>query len=309
MLSKPPSGRTALVTVTYNSGAVLPDFLAALSSQTGDGWALIAVDNASSDDTISQLETWDGPLHAIVGNSENVGFARGTNQGIRVAMEAGFDAVLLINNDTCFDADFLQRLIHSPHRSAGPILVPAVRNADAPDDYWYAGGRFTRLRGGFEVVMDKAPPDRASEIWRADFAPACCKLIDVEVFQRIGLFDEQFFVYWEDADFCLRCRDADIPIFVVRQPSLLHRASALTGGSQSPFFIDQYHRNQIKLIRKRFGRTSRWVQSALIVAKTLVRLLAMRDPPALTRKRLRAIAAELRSPRTPQASKGHDTPL
>jgi GT2 family glycosyltransferase len=149
------------------------------------------------------------------------------------------------------------------------------------------------MRGGLEVVMDKAPPDAASEAWPAGFAPACCKLIDVEVFERIGLFDEQFFVYWEDADFCLRCSDADIPILVVRHPALVHHASSLTGGALSPFFIDQYHRNQIKLIRKRYGRASLAVQTVLIAAKIALRRLLGRDRSSVSRARLRAVRAEL----------------
>jgi GT2 family glycosyltransferase len=286
-----PRGGTALITVTYNSAAVLPAFLASLSAQAGDGWALIAIDNASSDDSAARIESWRGPLHALVRNDENIGFARASNQGIRIAMEAGFDSVLLINNDTEFGPDFLQLLLESPHRQAAPILVPVVQDA-ASGGYWYAGGRF-RMRGGLEVVMDKAPPDDASEAWPAGFAPACCKLIDVDVFRRIGLFDEQFFVYWEDADFCLRCRDAGIPILVVRNPMLAHHASSLTGGALSPFFIDQYHRNQIKLIRKRYGRASLALQMMLVAAKIAVRRLLGRDRSSVSRARLRAVRAEL----------------
>jgi GT2 family glycosyltransferase len=286
-------GGTALITVTYNSAAVLPDFLASLSSQTAGGWALIAIDNASSDDTVAQLEAWTGPCHAIVRNADNLGFARGCNQGIRLAMEAGFESVLLINNDTAFDAGFLGQLLHSPHRAAGPILVPVVRNAGEGGGYWYTGGRFTWLRGGFQVVMETRLPGGEAELWQADFAPGCCKLIDMEVFRRIGLFDEQFFVYWEDADFCLRCRDAGIPIFVVRHPALDHKASSLTGGSQSPFFLDQYHRNQIKLIRKRYGRISLAAQAVQIAAKVALRRLIGRDTTAVMRARYRAMATEL----------------
>jgi GT2 family glycosyltransferase len=286
--------RTALVTVTYNSASVLPAFLASLSAQSAGGWALIAIDNASSDDSAARLAAWPGPLHALVRNDENLGFARASNQGISIAMEAGFTSVLLINNDTEFGPDFLQQLLDSPHRQAAPILVPVVRDA-AADGYWYAGGRF-RMRGGLEVVMDKTPPDATSDAWPVAFAPACCKLVDAEIFRRIGLFDEQFFVYWEDADFCLRCRDAEIPILVVRHPELVHHASSLTGGALSPFFIDQYHRNQIKLIRKRYGRASLVVQSALIAAKIALRRLLGRDPSSVSRARLSAVRAELARP-------------
>jgi GT2 family glycosyltransferase len=286
-------GRTALVTVTFNSAGVLPDFLASLSLQDNREWSLIVIDNASGDGSTALLEAWDGPLHALVRNAENVGFARGSNQGIRMAMEAGYDAVLLINNDTSFAPDFLSKLLHSPVRDQAPIVVPVVRHAGRSDRCWYAGGHFARRWGALEVVVDYTIPDNVRESWRTEFAPACCKLVDMTVFRQIGLFDEQFFVYWEDADYCLRCRDAGIPIHVVRTPMLDHKPSSLTGGERSPFFIDQYHRNQIKLIRKRSGGLSFAAQSLMIVVKVVARCLSRRDSWAETRGRFRAIRSEL----------------
>jgi hypothetical protein len=72
-----------------------------------------------------------------------------------------------------------------------------------------------------------------------------------------------------------------------------HKASSLTGGDRSAFFIDQYHRNQIKLIRKHYGRVSLAMQSILIAAKIAFRRLQGRDPSAVMRARYRAVMAEL----------------
>lgn len=105
--------RIAIVTVLYNSVPVLPDFLASLSAQTDENWQLIAIDNASSDASVAMVHAWGDTTAMVVANDTNVGFAAATNQGILLAQDAGFDAVLLLNNDTVFGPDFMAlSLIH-----------------------------------------------------------------------------------------------------------------------------------------------------------------------------------------------------
>lgn len=277
--------RVALVTVTYNSAPVLADFLASLDRQTSTDWTLVAVDNDSGDATRAMLAEWRGPLH-LIANPGNLGFAAASNQGIAWARQNGFDAVLLLNNDTMFDADFLARVLDFQARSGAPMVAPAVTYADAPDRFWFADGGFTHLRGGFQAWMGEKPRPGAS--WTAEFAPACALLVDMQVFDRVGVFDERFFVYWEDADFCLRCRQHGLAVTVLAAPTIAHKVSALTGGT-SPFSTTMYHRNQMLLLRKHFGAARTWVQVPAIVAKITARYLLRRDDAETTGLRLRTV--------------------
>ncbi|KQN82996.1 hypothetical protein ASE90_09600 [Sphingomonas sp. Leaf67] len=292
--------RLALVTVTYDSEPVLADFLESLDRQIDRAWELIVVDNASSDASVAMVEAWNGPLHALIRNSENVGFGVATNQGMRVALAAGYGAVVIINNDVMFDRDFLGRLAHSPARDGTAVLAPAVRYATRRDRFWYAGGDFTWWRGAFQARMFETPPP-GGDFWPAKFAPGCCLLIERTTLERIGLFDEQFFVYWEDVDWAYRCLVAKQPITVLREPTLDHKVSILTGGGTSPFGARMFHEGQIRFLRKHFPKWLRATQYPLMLGKVLLRLAVRRDDKAQTAFRIRAINDARRLPPPRQA--------
>lgn len=292
--------RLALVTVTYNSEPVLADFLESLDQQIDRAWDLIVVDNASSDASVAMVEAWGGPVHALIRNSENVGFGVATNQGMRIALAAGYGAVVIINNDVVFDQDFLGRLAHSPMRDGTAVLAPAVRYATRPDRFWYAGGDFTWWRGAFQARMFETPPP-GGDSWPATFAPGCCLLVERATLERIGLFDEQFFVYWEDVDWAYRCLVAKQPITVLREPTLDHKVSILTGGGTSPFGARMFHEGQIRFLRKHFPKWLRATQYPLMWGKVLLRFAARRDDKAQAAFRVRAINDARRLPPSKQA--------
>lgn len=292
------SARIALITVTYNSAPVLDDFFASLNHQTSDVWDLIVIDNASSDNTVQQIQAWDGPLDTLIRNDRNLGFATATNQGIRIALEAGYGAVLIINNDVIFGPDFLEELASSPARDGTAVIAPAVRFVGQSDRYWYASGKFTWFRGAFQAKMYEQPPNESLSEWRTSFAPGCCLLIERETLNRVGLFDEQFFVYWEDVDWSYRCLLAEQPIKVVREPTLEHKVSVLTGGGTSPFGARMFHEGQIRFLRKHFPRWIVALQYPLMLAKIGLRFVMRRDrwPEMLLRLKAIIEARELAIP-------------
>jgi GT2 family glycosyltransferase len=286
--------RIAIVTVLYNSIPVLPEFLTSLSAQTSTDWQLIAIDNASNDRGVAMTRAWQKGAATVIANTANVGFAVATNQGIRLAQQSGFDAVLLLNNDTVFEADFLQGLGDALIRHPGDILAPVVLYHDTPERAWYAGGGFTWSRGAFQAHASEHLPAADIEHWPATFAPGCALLVPTPLFDKIGLLDERFFVYWEDADFCLRCKQAGERITVLRTPVIRHKVSTLTEGETSPFSVRMYQQNQIRFLRKHLGTTATVAQLPLIIAKAMFRYATRREPWAVTRLRLDTIAATLR---------------
>jgi GT2 family glycosyltransferase len=263
--------RVAIVTVTYNSACVLPDFLASLQAQSDDNWRLIVVDNASGDRSVDILTTWNDPRLMLERNALNEGFAAATNQGIRTGLALGARWILVLNNDTAFDATFLEQLIGRAERGGASVFAPRVVYADDPARNWYAGGHFSpawgfRATHEGEGVLDDSSATAERYV---SFAPGCCKLIAADLMQKHGVFDDDFFVYWEDTDLCWRWRLAGINILYLREPHIRHKVSTLTGGAQSDFSIRMYHKNQVIFLRKHFGP---W--AALIVAPLLLKILA-----------------------------------
>ena len=288
------SRRLALITVTYNSSMVLDDFLNALGAQCADNWILIAIDNASQDDTRAKLEEWRGHKD-LVFNPHNAGFASATNQGIQRARAIGCEAVVLLNNDTTFGADFTRKLLEFYDKSGALLIAPVVTYYDRPEINWYSGGRLTHWRGGFQALVDTQNHEGGS--WPAQFAPGCALFVAMDVFDRVGLLDEQFFVYWEDIDFALRVANAGLNFTVIPEPKVAHKVSALTGATSS-FSLIMYHRNQIFLMRKHFGPLVTWLHVPAIVLKVLLRLLIGKEVPSGAVIRLRALFGALSRSRT-----------
>src|SRR5271167_3952723 len=95
-----PQHKVGVVTVTYNSGKVIDEFLTSLFAQTHQQFLLYLVDNASQDDTQERVKAFTDSRVIVVQNHNNLGFAAGTNLGIHAALESSCDSVLIINNDT-----------------------------------------------------------------------------------------------------------------------------------------------------------------------------------------------------------------
>jgi GT2 family glycosyltransferase len=265
-VSLPPEcvpGKIGVVTVTYGSGQVLPDFFVSLDKQTYRNFVLIAVDNQSKDSTVEQLNVYRGCETAVIVNDRNLGVAVGNNQGICEALQAGCEFVLLLNNDVSFGAELFQQLVDGLIHYRCQMTTPTIYYYDRPDVIWCAGCSLQRWAGmrlhhrGGESV-DRGQFDKPA---RVSSAPTCCILFRREVFAAIGLMDEAYFVYMDDVDFLYRAWKSDLVLYCVPEAKLWHKVSSLTGG-ESPFTIRYTTRNRAYFTAKHLKGLSFWLASA-----------------------------------------------
>ena len=256
--------RLHLITVLYNGADALPAFLDSLKAQSFRDWRLIAIDNASPDDSGEIAAAAGDDRITVVRNPANLGFAKAANQGLREAARAGGDFFVLFNPDTVFGPEFLGDFVAARDRLDAQVIAPRIMLLERPDRAWYAGGH---LEQGwvFRNVHEDYDPHDTRTSRPVDFASGCCLGLTRHVLERIGLFDESFFVYWEDTDFCLRLKEAGVPIVYVREPSLLHAGGAASGGEGSTGYNRLYYKSYVQFLRKHFG-----VSSALGTALRLV---------------------------------------
>jgi len=244
-----------IVTVTYNSSDVIIPFVECLLTQTYKRLRLYAVDNASSDGTVSRLLQYQDGRISVIANRENVGVAEGNNEGIRAALADGCDYVLLINNDTEFGPSLLEQMMVALRDSDCDMIAPKILFFDNQQMIWSAGGGFSAPKGylGFHYglgEMDRGQFDAARIV---ENAPTCCLLVRRSVFERIGLMDGRYFVYLDDADFCFRAARAGLKLFYCPSVKLFHKVGSLTGGPSSEFNVRFCTRNHIFFILKNLG--------------------------------------------------------
>jgi hypothetical protein len=244
-----------VVTVTYNSAAVIDGFLRSVLSQTHCEFVLYIVDNASIDDTVSSIGRYKDTRIRTILNRRNAGFAEGSNRGIRAALQDGCDAVLLVNNDTEFEPGLFDKLVHGLSDYKCDIITPKIVFYGAQNTIWSAGGGFNPWKGyaGFHYGLGEPDCGQYNLPRTVEHAPGCCALVRSSVFSAIGLMDSLYFVYLDDTDFCYRAKEAGLKIIYLPAAILLHKASSLTGGPESVFSVRFRTRNQIYFMLKHLG--------------------------------------------------------
>jgi len=180
---------------------------------------IVVVDNASIDGSIQKLEQ-RYPYIKIIKNKKNIGFAAGNNLAIKYALKNNADYIILLNPDTIIGKDFILPLIKTVDANQKIGIVAPVLKGEYKGKVKYAlGQKFNSILGRTEHCQVKFRPLTASE---QAMVSGCSMLIKAEVFKQIGFFDERFFLYFEDSDFCLRARNNNFKIYITPESTVYH---------------------------------------------------------------------------------------
>jgi hypothetical protein len=226
---------TFAVLVNWNGGA---QNLAAVESLLAEGLRpeqIVFVDNGSSDGIRQELASRYPSLPQLL-NASNLGYGEGNNQGIRLALQRGAEAVLLVNNDVTLEPGCLDYLLgHLERDGRLGIVGPRVLEAQRPTRVWAAGGRLD-WRQNLSTLRGHGAPDGPE--WQreepVDYVIGCSLLARREVFEKAGLLDAAYFAYHEDLDFCVRARAAGFEVRHLGQKAAYHDAHHSTGGGYNP---------------------------------------------------------------------------
>lgn len=277
-----------VVTVTFNSAGVLRDFFDSINAQSFQDFRLYLIDNKSRDTSADDAESLAECNTVVVRNLDNLGVAEGNNQGIRMAMRDGCSHVLLINNDIKFGPDLFAGLAEMAEQH--DVVVPKIHYNDEPPTLWYGGGGFAKARGfvGVHYCEGQVDAGQCDKGAFMDYSPTCCMLVSTAVFDRVGLMDPRYFVYYDDTDFCLRLLRAGVPIWYAPQLSLRHKVGSLTGGNVSAFGARMGARNKVYYIRKHFGFLLASAYLVAFLAYLLCRAVLGRDSYAIFKVKIAA---------------------
>ena len=243
---------------------------------------IIVVDNGSVKKLDLKDGQWGNTSLKVIINQKNLGFSGGHNVGIEYALKKGSDFIVILNNDTYVDKNFLEELLKATEKDAKiGILVPKIYFAPGfefhKDRYskeekgkifWYAGGEmdWNNVIGHNRGVdqIDKGQFDSTSE---TELATGCCMLIKKEVFGKIGLFDENFYLYYEDADLSMRVKKKGFKIFYVPSSIIWHKNAGSAGGSGSK--LQDYYITRNRLL---FGMRYAPIRAKLALLKESVKI-------------------------------------
>lgn len=188
---------------------------------------ILVVDNGSTDDSLEQFAGCFGNAVEILETKKNLGFAGGINLGVARALSAGAQFILILNNDTIIDEAMIRHLIRTAadHPAAG-IVGPVIRRHADPGRIWRFGDREHRCLPMPLKLPESAVSEAGGEPFPVDYVTGCAMLVRSRVFETIGLFDTDHFMYFEDADFCRRARQAGFEIWCAPEAHMWHKISA-----------------------------------------------------------------------------------
>lgn len=239
--------KISAITVNYNREDATKKLIECLlSAETPDfNVEIIVVDNSPGKPF--ELTEKNNSI-SVIRPGTNTGFSGGNNLGIKHALKNGADYVLLINDDTTIFPDMiknLKKVLESDEKIgvASPKIYFAKGREFHKSRYskndlgkvlWFAGGK-TDWQNAKSVHrgIDEVDKGQYDVIEKIDFATGCCMMIKREVLEKVGGFDEKYFLYYEDDDLCLRIKKAGYQIFYVPSAAMYHENASSSGAGST----------------------------------------------------------------------------
>ena len=243
----------------------------------------VVVDNNSNDNSLEEIRNFIGEKKnfELLLSSENKGYSGGNNTGIKKSLSEGADYVIVINNDTEISRNTISTLVavaESDERigmispkiyfAKGHEYKKGYKKSDLGKVIWYAGGKidWANVYGSTKGVdqVDKGQFEESSE---TDYATGACVLITRKVLERAGMFDERYFLYYEDTELSQRVKDNGFKVWYSPRTHIWHKAGSTTGIGNE---LNDYFSTRNRLL---FGMSFAPLRSKIALIKESVKLL------------------------------------
>lgn len=221
------SGRTiGVLIVTWNRREDVLDCVRSVLRSDYHDLAVYVVDNASTDGTAEELAR-EFPGIILIRSEENTGFTGGNNLGLSRMLDDGIDAAFLLNDDAVIAEDTISSLAAIGFDDAGAgALAPKILFHSEPGIIWSAGGSVDSRTGvaiqRFYGESDQGQADTPCDI---EYAVGCAMLVRADVIRQIGLLNPDYYMYYEETDWCRRIRAAGYRVAYVPPSRVWHKAS------------------------------------------------------------------------------------
>lgn len=227
---KPP--RVFIILLNWNGKKDTLECLASLSKITYSNFQTLVVDNGSSDNSVAALRA-AYPLIPILETHANLGFAGGNNIGIEWVLKHHAEWILLLNNDTTVAPDLLTRFLEaSKEQPKAKILGAKIYRYSDPQRIDHLGGFWNPKIAEFDsCAYGQLDNPFYSAMQPVDYVCGAALFMHRSVPQTIGLLEPNYFLFWEETDFCFRARKAGFEIWTAPAAKIWHKvSSSFTGG-------------------------------------------------------------------------------
>lgn len=230
---------------------------------------VIIVDNNSDNSYLLDKIKGDYPRLHIIKNTKNVGFGRANNIGINWAFKnLKFEYLLLLNNDTIITEKAISKLIPPFKRDSSiGVTTSKIMYNDNRSIVWYGGGKINYKRGWPKIIdfKQKASNEGANKSKYISFISGCVMMFNKKALKDINGFDEDFFIYCEDTELCMRLTSKQYKLWYESKSVIYHKVQGSRGNNDTtgmnaknpnlPFLFYHMKSNQWIAMKKRLNRT------------------------------------------------------
>ncbi len=268
----------AIVIIHYGNVEITKRCLESIFASNETAPKIFVVDNSSNFNL-------NFPSVNVFNACENLGFGKAINFALKRLVEKGFEKFLIINNDVIFPKEFLGKLknyLSNDEIAENSILSFQIRYYPEIQRIWYNGGYVDKLRmeGAHFDINKKENEIAERNLGEIDFFTGAAFYISAETFNKIGGFDEKFFLYYEDLDFSFRAIQKEVRILFLTELQLYHFVSANTRKAANSLmkFNNEIYYSRIKnkiIIIKRYTTGIYIVTSSISLTLKILKYFAM----------------------------------
>lgn len=248
------SARTGVVLLNFGDPQDTLECLSSLERSTNLDLEVVVVDNGPADEAHEALRAAVGARATTIATGSNLGYAAGNNTGIALLMEGGCEFLWLLNPDTRVEPATLDRLLD--HLDSVPdcgIVGPRILLPDTPERIWFDGGLVDRSTGSTSHLHQGAPEgDHRPVVLDVDYVTGASILVRRSLVQHVGPIPEQYFLYYEETDWCLRAQRLGWRTMVTQHARMLHHKRS-SGRLPQPYYLYYMTRNRYLFARDCLG--------------------------------------------------------
>jgi len=244
----------AIITVVYKNYTVLEEYFASLEKQGDNNFKLFIIDNTEKPEDINL------PPYASVVHTKNKGYSAAVNIGLTEAIKNNLSLFTITNSDIIFDKNFVKHALVAFEKHPRSLVGGKIYYAKGFEYHkgrysknelgrvlWYAGGHIswehalTPHRG-----VDLVDAGQFDQEIKTGFINGCLMLFDKDVYDLVGPWDESYFMYFEDSDYCVSAMRLGVELWFDPTLVVWHKNSQSTGGAGSDFHAKYLKKNQLK---------------------------------------------------------------
>lgn len=242
-----------VVICNFNKKDYVIGAIESVQSTAGELADILVVDNASTDGSVAQIHQ-RFPYIKVEVLRENIGGSGGFAHGMSQAKEIGYRYIALLDNDAVVKPDTLAKMMDLlENNSSIGVVGPAICKMDAPEIVQEVGANISLHDASFNLnFAGESYSSIAKGLIDCDYVPACCLMTKSEVIEKVGVFDVEFFLYWDDIDWCVRVKDAGWRVVAQPQIQALHKGGGANATNTLPRYY--YWRNKLRFFAKHQAR-------------------------------------------------------